>query len=191
MFKRLLPFLPMVVFIACAPDISSPDIQNAVIQSLTATIWTPTPLTPTATPEPNTGRIVDILNNAMLGADPLGETIDAKFSVIDAQIILDDVTKQATTLRVHVECEWVFNNSCTPEQTFVVLMRALTINEKVLEKISPQIPQTVHMLQMVAFDRMVQTGMVVSSWDDVMDYAIGRISGNQLGSRITRLVTVP
>ena len=191
MFKRLLPFLPMVVFIACAPDISSPDIQNAVIQSLTATIWTPTPLTPTATPEPNTGRIVDILNNAMLGADPLGETIDAKFSVIDAQIILDDVTKQATTLRVHVECEWVFNNSCTPEQTFVVLMRALTINEKVLEKISPQIPQTVHMLQMVAFDRMVQTGMVVSSWNDVMDYAIGRISGNQLGSRITRLVTVP
>jgi len=191
MFKRLLPFLPMVVFIACAPDISSPDIQNAVIQSLTATVWTPTPLTPTATPEPNTGRIVDILNNAMLGADPLGETIDAKFSVIDAQIILDDVTKQATTLRVHVECEWVFNNSCTPEQTFVVLMRALTINEKVLEKISSQIPQTVHMLQMVAFDRMVQTGMVVSSWDDVMDYAIGRISGNQLGSRITRLVTVP
>ena len=191
MFKRLLPFLPMVVFIACAPDISSPDIQNAVIQSLTATVWTPTPLTPTATPEPNTGKIVDILNNAMLGADPLGETIDAKFSVIDAQIILDDVTKQATTLRVHVECEWVFNNSCTPEQTFVVLMRALTINEKVLEKISPQIPQTVHMLQMVAFDRMVQTGMVVSSWDDVMDYAIGRISGNQLGSRITRLVTVP
>jgi hypothetical protein len=191
MFKRLLPFLPMVVFIACAPDISSPDIQNAVIQSLTATIWTPTPLTPTATPEPNTGRIVDILNNAMQGADPLGETIDAKFSVIDAQIVLDDVTQQATTLRVHVECEWVFSNSCTPEQTFVVLMRALTINEKVLEKISPQIPPTVHTLQMVAFDRMVQTGLVVSSWEDVMDYAIGRISGNQLGSRITRLVTVP
>ena len=127
----------------------------------------------------------------MLGADPLGETIDAKFSVIDAQIVLDDVTQQATILRVHVECEWVFSDSCTPEQTFVVLMRALTINEKVLEKISPQIPPTVHTLQMVAFDRMVQTGMVVSSWDDVMDYAAGRISGNQLGSRITRLVTDP
>lgn len=191
MFKRLLPFLPMLVFAACAPDISSPDIQNAVIQSLTATIWTPTPLTPTATPEPNTGRIVDVLNNAMLGADPLGETIDAKFSVIDAQIVLDDVTQQAAILRVHVECEWVFSDGCTPEQTFVVLMRALTINEKVLEKISPQIPPTVHTLQMVAFDRMVQTGMVISSWDDVMDYAIGRINGNQLGSRITRLVTAP
>ena len=191
MFKRLLPFLPMLVFVACTPDVSSPDIQNAVIQSLTATMWTPTPHTPTATPEPNTGKIVDILNNAMLGADPLGETIDAKFSVIDAQIVLDDVTQQATTLRVHVECEWVFSDSCTPEQTFVVLMRALTINEKVLEKISPQIPPTVHTLQMVAFDRMVQTGMVVSSWNDVMDYAIGRISGNQLGSRITRLVIDP
>jgi hypothetical protein len=191
MFKRLLPFLPMLVFVACTPDVSSPDIQNAVIQSLTATIWTPTPLTPTATSEPNTGRIVDILNNVMLGADPLGETIDAKFSVIDAQIILDDVTQQATTLRVHVECEWVFSDSCTPEQTFVVLMRAITINEKVLEKISPQIPPTVHTLQMVAFDRMVQTGMVVSSWDDVMDYVTGRISGNQLGSRITRLVIDP
>ena len=43
MFKRLLPFLPMLVFAACTPDISSPEIQNAVIQSLTATMWTPTP----------------------------------------------------------------------------------------------------------------------------------------------------
>jgi hypothetical protein len=189
MLKRLLPFVPMLVFVACVPDISSPEIQNAVIQSLTATMWTSTPATPTATPEPNTGRIVDILNNAMLGADPLGETIDAKFSVIDAQIILDEVTQQATILRIHVECEWVFSDSCTPEQTFVVLMHALT--KKVLEKMSPQIPPTVHTLQVMAFDRMVQTGMVVSMWNDVMDYVTGKISGNQLGARITRLVTVP
>jgi len=60
MFKRLLPFLPMLVFVACTSDISSPDIQTAVIQSLTATMWTLTPVPLTATPEPNTGRIVDI-----------------------------------------------------------------------------------------------------------------------------------
>ena len=35
---------------------------------------------------------------------------------------------------------------------------------------------------------MIQTGMVVVAWNDVMDYALGKITGNQLGSRITRLL---
>ena len=135
MLKRLLATLPIIVFVACAPDVTNPEVQKAVIQSLTATVWTPTPVTPTATLEPNTGRIVDVLNNAMLGSDPLAETIDAKFTVIDAQVLMDATTQQAAVLRVHVECEWVFADSCTPEQTFVALIRALTVNNKLVEKI--------------------------------------------------------
>jgi hypothetical protein len=188
LLKHFLPFLAIIILVACAPDLTSPEIQTAVIQSLTATVWTPTPVTPTATPEPNTSRIVDVLNNAMIGSDPLAETVDAKFTVIDARVMLDDTTKQSTTLRIHVECEWVFTDSCTPEQTFVALIRALTVNNKLVTKIAPQIPSTVSTLQMVAFDRMVQTGTVIVAWNDLMDYATGRINGNQLGSRITRQV---
>ena len=191
MQKRLLPFLSVIVFVACAPDVSSPEIQNAVIQSLTATIWTPTPVLPTETPEPNTSKIVEILNNAMLGYDPLAETIDAKFSVLDAQVIHDETTQLATILRIHVECEWMFSDSCTPETSFVALMHAFTANEKVIGRVSGQVPVTVHTLQMVAFERMIQTNMLLISWNDILDYAYGRINGNQLGSRITRLATPP
>ena len=191
MLKRVLPFLPMILFIACTPDISNPEIQNAVIQSLTATVWTPVPPTPTFTPEPNTGKIVELLNNSMLGADPLAETIDAKFSVIDAQVVLDQSAGQAAILRIHVDCEWVFNDSCTPEQSFVMLIHAFTANDKVIEKICAQTPPTVHTLQLVAFNRMIQTGMIVVPWSDVMDYAYGKINGNQLGSRIVRLTSMP
>jgi hypothetical protein len=127
----------------------------------------------------------------MLGSDPLAETIEARFTILDAQIIFDGPANQAGTLRIHVDCEWIFTDSCTPEKSFVVLMHAFTANEKILGKISEHIPATITTLLMVAFDRMTQSGMIVISWSDVLDYANGKISGNQLGSRITRLATIP
>ena len=188
MLRRLLPFIPLILLVACLPDASDPELQHAVIQTLTATVLTPTP---SATPEPNTPGIVDILNNAMRGADPLEETIDARFSVIDAHVILDRVTHQATTLRIHADCEWIFTDGCTPEQTFVVLMRALRVNDKVIKKIGDDIPSTISTLQVVTFDRMAQRGMLGVSWSDIVEYAVGRINGNQLGSRVVRLTTTP
>ena len=186
MLKRLLPFIPLFLLIACGPEVSDPEIQHAVIQTLTATVLTPTP---TATPEPNTPGIVDILNNAMRGADPLEETLDARFSVIDAHVMLDHVSNQATTLRIHADCEWVFNDGCTPEETFVVLMRAFRVNDKIIKKVCDDIPSTINTLQVVTFDHMAQRGILGASWNDIVDYAVGKINGNQLGSRIVRLTT--
>ncbi|MBL8100581.1 MAG: hypothetical protein JNK81_15460 [Anaerolineales bacterium] len=191
MFKRVIAFLPVLVFIACAPDISNPDVQAAVINSLTATSWTPTPITPSATPEPNTARIVEILNEIIIGSDPLSETVVAKYSVIDAKVILDVTTQQATILRIHVDCDWVYSDSCTPETTFVILMVAFSENDKVIERIQNQIPASVQTLELVAFERMSPTSNIFIAWKDVWDFALGKINGNQLGSRMMRSVGMP
>jgi hypothetical protein len=192
MLKRLAPFLPCVIMIACiSMGGVSPADQTAVVQTLTATVWTPTPPTASPTPEPNLIAIIEILNNAMVGSDPLAETIKAKFSIIDARILMDGAANLAGILQLSIECEWIFSDSCTLEETFVVLMRALTADDKVTGKIIEQVPLTVHTLQMVAFDHMLQTGMIAVNWQDVMDYAAGRINGNQLGARIIRYAASP
>lgn len=194
MLKRVaicLLILPFILLIACAPDLTDPSIQAAVINSLTATSWTPTPITPSATPQPNTTRIVEILNEAMIGSDPLTETVVAKYSVIDAQVLMDAGTQQAITLRIHVDCEWVFSDACTPESTFVVLMNTISINEKVIERISNQIPTTIAKLEMLAFDQMIPTSILAVTWSDILAFAFGEINGNQLGSRIIRTTASP
>ena len=191
MIKRVLPILPILVLIACVPDISDPNVQAAVINSLTATAWTPTPVTPSPTAEPNTGRIVEILNEVIVGADPLTETIVAKYSVIDTQVILDVNTQQATLLRIHVNCDWVYSDGCTPETTFVVLMVAFSENDKVIERIQNQIPASIQTLELVAFEQMTPTSNIFISWKDVWDFAQGKINGNQLGSRMMRSVGMP
>lgn len=194
MFKRVaigLLVLPLILLLACAPDLTDPNVQIAVIHSLTATAWTPTPITPSATPKPNTTQIVEILNEAMIGEDPLTETIVAKYSVIDVQAIIDTTTQQTSKLRIHVDCEWIFSDACTPEATFVVLMNTLSQNTKVLERVINQIPTTITTLEMLAFEKMVATNIITIGWEDVLAFTFGEINGNQLGSRILRMTTLP
>jgi hypothetical protein len=191
MIKQLVPFLPLFLVLACAPDISDPNIRSAVIGSLTATMWTPVPPSLTPTPEPNTSKIVEILNNIMVGTDPLLETVDAKFSVIDVQVLLNETTQEAGILRISVDCEWVYSDSCTPEATFVKLIRAFSVNEKVIQNIGSQVPATVHTLEVLAFDSMKSTGLIAITWNDLVDYSYGKINGNQLGSRIIRQAAAP
>lgn len=135
--------------------------------------------------------VVDTLNDAMTGADSLEQTIEARFTVLDAQLISDQITNRAATLRIDVDCERVFNDSCTPEGTFVVLMRAFRLHDKIIAKISNDLPVTVQMLQMVAFDRMSKKEMLGASWSDVVNYTLGRINGNQLGSGSVRPAIPP
>jgi hypothetical protein len=191
MLKRLLPFLPLILIIACAPDISDPSLQLAVIGSLTATVWTPVPPTLTPTPMPNTTKIVEVLNGAMVGTDPLQETMVAKFSVMDAQVILNETTQEATVIRISVDCEWVFSDSCTPESTFVKLMKAISSDDKMIERVANQVPTTVHTFEMLSFDRMKLNGVITISWSDVLDFSYGKINGNQLGSRIVHQAAMP
>jgi hypothetical protein len=191
MLKHLAPFLPLFLVIACAPDISDPNIQSAVIGSLTATMWTPVPASLTPTPEPNTSKIVEILNSVMVGTDPLLETVDAKFSVIDVQVALNDTTQVATTLRIYVNCDWVYSDSCTPEATFVKLIRTFSVNDKVIGHIAKQVPATVRTVEVLTFDHMNASGSIAITWNDLVDYSYGKINGNQLGSRIIRQAATP
>jgi hypothetical protein len=187
MLKRLLPLLPLILMLACTPSGPvSPWMLTAVVQTQTASAWTPTPVTPSPTTEPNTGKIATVLNNAMLGADPLAETIEAKFSVIDVRVLYDQTGSLASTLQIQVECEWIYNNGCTAERTFVTLMKAMTRNDKTIGVISENVPSTVQVMQVIALEHMTQRGSILVSWRDFMDYAAGKINGNQLGSRITR-----
>jgi hypothetical protein len=190
--KRVLTFLPLIFFLACVPPTSTElpsAYQTGVVQTLTAKMWTPTFTAPAATLVPDTSKIVEILNNAMVGSDPLAETVEAKFSVTDARIVYEPSTNLAVILLINVECESIYTNNCTLEGTFVALMHAFIANEKIIGKISEQVPVTVHSLQMAALNHMAQTGMVTANWNDVVDFANGKINGSQLGTRIVRLPT--
>jgi hypothetical protein len=127
----------------------------------------------------------------MIGSDPLTETVVAKYSVIDAQVIMDVTTQQATILRIHIDCEWIFSDSCTPESTFVVLMNTFSTNDKVMERVINQIPTTITTLEILAFDQMIPTNILTIAWSDVLAFTFGEINGNQLGSRILRITASP
>ena len=98
MLKHALPFFPILViliFTACTatpqPNGISPESVTSFVQSMTATTWT---LTPSSTPEPNTSKIVDTLNSVIIDSDPLSETVEAKFDVLDVRFPLDPTSKQ-------------------------------------------------------------------------------------------------
>lgn len=127
----------------------------------------------------------------MVGTDPLLETVDAKFIVIDARVLLNGYTKEATVISIHVDCEWVYSDSCTAESTFVKLMKAISADDKMIERVAGQIPTTVHTFEMLAFDRMKPNGVITIPWNDVLDFSRGKINGNQLGSRIIHQAASP
>lgn len=191
MSKRTLPIFPILALLvigACteAPPagISSGQV-TFVVQTMTATMWTPTP-SPTA--EPNTRTILDALNGAIVNADPLRDTVEAKFDVLDVRLPVDAGTHQIIILEIDVECEWILSNNCTPEDSFVNLMHGFSADEKVIKRISAQVPRTVNTLVVNTFDHRAMNGTVVVNWRDVVDFATGKINGNQLGSRIVRIV---
>jgi hypothetical protein len=188
MLKRALPYIPLLAILAMGacgqiPDtgISSREV-TAVIQSMTATMWTPTP---SPTPQPNTLAIINALNGAIIDADPLAETVDAKFNVLDIRFPLDSGTGQSLAMQIDVECEWIFADSCTPEGSFVHLMRGLVADQKVISKVMAQVPVTVVSVEVTTYNHMVANGRIVVNWQDVLEFATHKINGNQLGARIT------
>lgn len=186
--KRLLAIIPVSLFFlinACDvnPPTVSPDTWTLVALTQTATMWTPTPITPSPTSQPNQVIIVDALNSALRGADPLGEAIDAKFHVADVGFDANGNPPILVTLRVHVECEWIIRSSCTTERAFVVLIHALE-NKDVRKKVIEQIPTTIEFVQIEAFERMTRIGSLAIRWQDVLSYTKGDINGDQLAVRV-------
>jgi len=184
--KALFALLPVFLLMACCTPLETMTLDSA-IATLTATAWTPTPILPSPTPQPVTGRFVEILNGNMLGADPLAETIDAKYQVLDVQFVMDPQTQAVTLMKVHVECECIAGQCCTTERSFIQFARAISANPRTLSRIQENVPTTVRDVCVVAFDRMSQTGAIQAQWQDILLYATGQINGNQLGARIVRL----
>ena len=188
--KRFLVLIPifLIIFIgACsAPgDQLDPRVSTFVVQTQTATMWTPTPITPTVTIEPKEAIIVDALNSVLRGADPLEEVLDARFYVTDIGFDLNGNPPVTTTMRIHVECEWVVEHSCTTERAFVVLMHVFE-REGVRKKIIEQIPTTIELISVMAFDHLSPIGTMEIRWQDILAFTNGEITGDQLAVRVTR-----
>lgn len=161
-----------------------PVIVTYVAQTQTATAWTPTPVTPTATAVPNQVTIVNALNEALRGADPLGEALDARFSVIDIGFDVSGNPPATNKIRIGIDCEWVYKSSCTVERTFVVFLHTLE-NKGTRKKIREQLPETIAILQIVAYDRMQPIGTMEILWKDLLAFAGKEITGEQLAARAT------
>ena len=192
MLKRTLPFFPILIILVVSSCIAvpqgeiSPDMATFIIQSMTATMWTPTA---SPTPSPNVVTIIDTLNGAIINSDPLRETIETRFSVLDVRFPMEPTSRQILTMQIDLECEWIFTDSCTPEESFVNLMHGFAADDKkVIKKIAAQVPATVDSVEITTFNHRVPDGTIVVNWQDVFDFATGKITGNQLGARILRIV---
>lgn len=186
--KKLFLVIPvcLLLVLGACDAVGSPKLDPSLIafvaQTQTATSWTPTPVTPSPTPVPKQAVIVNALNDVLRGADPLAEALDAKFSVTDVAFIMEGKPSVTTKVQVNVECEWIFKSSCTVERAFVVLLHVLE-KDGVRKKVVEQIPQTVKALQVRALDHMNQVGVVEISWKNLLAFADGEITGDQLAAR--------
>jgi hypothetical protein len=188
--KRLLVVIPVsLLFLINACDVNPPPVSaetwTLVALTQTATMWTPTPVTPSPTASPNQAIIVDALNGALRGADPLGEALDAKFHVADVGFDANGNPPILITLRIHVECEWIIRSSCTTERAFVVLIHAFE-KDGVRKKVVEQIPTTIEFVQIDAFDHMARIGSLAIRWQDVLSFTKNEITGDQLAVRVIR-----
>jgi len=166
---------------ACGTELTPTQLTMAV-QTLTASAYTPTP---TSTPDPDESAIVILLNRGLAETvDPLSQTIDARYQVVDASFP-PGVDGKSTTFRIDVRCECASAAACcTVERTFIAVTAAMKTGA---EKIARQVPNSVDSLQVACFDHATQTGMMVASWQDMVSYFTGAINGFQLGARVVKL----
>ncbi len=166
---------------ACTGADLSTAQMNSAVQTLTATVQPPTV---TATPDPDESAIVLLLNHGFEQiSDPLAQTLDARYQVLDVSFPLDGNNK-ASTFLVQVRCECVNGGCCTAERTFVMLVHAM---KSVADKVARQVPGTVTNLQVASLDHAASMGIVLVSWQDMADYFTGTINGFQLGGRVIKL----
>ncbi len=186
--RRIFPMIPVFLFVflsACAEITITPPSTwwTSAVESLTATMWTATPVTPSATPVPNPLVILDALNGALRGVDPLGEVMDAKFYVADVGFDANGNPPLIITLRISVECEWIMHPSCTTERAFVEVVHVFE-KEGVRKKIVAHMPASIEFIQVVAFDHFNQNGTLIVRWQDVLAYIEGKLSPEQLAAYV-------
>lgn len=177
----LCAFILLLGSAACVGSDLSTAQMNSAVQTLTATVLPPT-VTPT--PDPDESAIVLLLNHGLeQTSDPLAQTIDARYQVLDVSFPLD-ADNQAAAFLIQVRCECVNGACCTAERAFIMLVNAM---KPVADKIARQVPGTVTTMQVACLDHAASIGMTIASWRDMADYFAGTINGFQLGGRVVKL----
>ena len=162
---------------ACGNDLTPAQLTMAV-QTLTATALPPTA---TSTPDPDESAIVLSLNQGLTEtADPLSQTIDARYQVVDASFPVGE-GGQLSVFQINVRCECSRASCCTPERAFLAVTNALKFSAN---QVIRQIPRSVAEARVICFDHDAQIGISSLAWSDWLDYLRGTINGFQLGSRV-------
>ena len=183
--KRFLPLIPIFLLLwinACAelPGTISPQDGTAVGQTQTATMWTPTW---TATPDPPENKIVEWLNEELLNADQLEQTLDARYLVTGVSFPYAPASS-AQTFRVDLRCECSAGaNCCIPERMFVVLMHAMQGRR---DKIIDRVPSNVGTIKVLCYDHTIQSYVIGGDWTMVKNYVMGKLTGYELGGQVFR-----
>ncbi|MGC1376540.1 MAG: hypothetical protein WA821_09960 [Anaerolineales bacterium] len=193
--KKFLAVALILAFIialgACSVPSGSaldPTLIAYVEQTQTATMLPHASPTPSPSAVPKQVVIVNALNTEIRKeADPLEETLDAKFSILD--IVFDSNDNSSTTImEVHVECEWIKRSSCTEQRAFVVLANAFKrMKPGIRKKIKDEVPVTIKTVLVRAFDHMTLIGMIEIDWEYLWAFANGNITGEQLAARALQL----
>jgi hypothetical protein len=187
--KRSLPFIPIIFLAllnACSGFNSPTDVPGhiftAAVQSMTATMWTPTP---TPSLNPNIPTMVNWMNADLFTANPLEWTLDARYQVTDVTFPYK-ADKSTLVFRVDVHCECINGTECCmPERTFVVIVGSMKRNSNT---ILAQVPGGTNQMLVVCFKKKTPIGAMTASWQDVMAYLLGNLTGYQLGERASRAV---
>jgi hypothetical protein len=115
-------------------------------------------------------------------ADPLSQTVDANYQVLDARLSVsaDGLTM---TLNIEARCECANNaNCCSLQRTFVVTTNAM---KSVHGKIRAYIPVNIGKVRISCRDHNRELGVAESNWADMDQYFSEAITGSQFGNRVT------
>ncbi len=180
--------LPIILLMGC--DLDGPPSESAqtqVVANLTVAAYTPT-FVPTR--HPNEMHIVELVNDGLQKLeDPLSITLDAKYTVIQAYLIIRPGQNDPTILSLEVRCECARDGlCCNVEHTFVMVARAM--KSKDIELIA-WVPSTVVDFQVYCYDHETPIGPMSTHWVMMQEYMLGHIDGYQLGGAIITATPVP
>jgi hypothetical protein len=142
----------------------------------------PTPEPATAVPIPPEKAIVMLANDA-LGrlADPLSETVDAHFQILDVHFT-PSADALTMTLNIDARCECANNaNCCSLQRTFVIVTNAM---KAVHGKIKGYIPMNMGKVRISCRDHNRDLGVAEANWADMDSYFNDAITGSQFGNRV-------
>lgn len=177
--QRSIRFFALTFFLALT---ACGGLPTATSEQMTAAAL-PTPEPPTAVPIPPEKAIVMLANDA-LGrlADPLSETVDARFQILDVHFT-PSADALTMTLNIDARCECANNaNCCSLQRTFVIVTNAM---KAVHGKIKGYIPMNMGKVRISCRDHSRDLGVAEANWADMDSYFSDAITGSQFGNRVT------